>query len=296
MKKKQDILIITIIILIIAYILIYNQKITLIIKDSTILWFNKVFPSLFPMFILNDLLLSYHIDYYICKIFKKNGLKYYVFIMSLLSGSPSSAYIIKRLYDDKIIDKYNANKLLSFTYFSSPLFLITMLSFLFTNKTTIIKIILIHYLSNFIISFFYKIETNDKLSYKVTKDFGSNFANAINKAINTLLMILGILTFYIIISYIFIDIFNLNSITSSMIKGILEVTQGLTFLNELFINEKLKIILATLYINFGGLSIHSQIKSIISDTSINYKYFLKGRIFQTLISLILILKITGIIL
>ena len=289
MKKKQDILFITIIILIMAYILIYNKKITLIIKDSTILWFNKVLPSLFPIFILNDLLLSYHIDYYICKIFKKNGLKYYVFIMSLLSGSPSSAYIIKRLYDDNIIDELNASKLLTFTYFSSPLFLITMLSFLFTNKTTIIKIILIHYLSNFIISLFFKIKTNEKLNYKVTKDFGSNFASAINKSINTLLMILGTLTFYIIISYIIIDSLNINPINSNIIKGLLEVTQGLNSLNDLFINNNFKIILATLFINFGGFSIHNQIKSIIADTSISYKSFFKGRVIQTLISFLVCL-------
>lgn len=287
MKKKQDILIITIILLLITYILIYNQNITLIIKASALLWFNSVFPALFPMFILNDLLLSYHIDYYICKLFKKNGLKYYVFIMSLLSGCPSSAYIIKNLYINKSIDELYASKLLAFTYFSSPLFLITTLSFLFTNKTTIIKVILIHYLSNFIISLFYKIKTNDELNYKVTKDFGSNFANAINKSINTLLMILGTLTFYIITSYILIDILNIKPIHSNIIKGLLEVTQGLNSLNDLFICNNFKIILVTLFINFGGFSIHSQIKSIISDTSIKYTYFFYGRIYQTLISLII---------
>ncbi|MBQ4583333.1 MAG: hypothetical protein IJA94_00305 [Bacilli bacterium] len=289
MKKKQDILIITTIILIIAYVFVNNQEITTIIKNSALLWFNKVFPSLLPMFILNDLLLSYNLDYYICKLLKNSGLKFYVIIMSLLSGSPSSALIIKRLYENEIIDEKNASKLLSFTYFSSPIFLITMLSSLFTNKTIIIKIILIHYLSNIIISLFYKIKINKTIIYRHPSSFGNNFTQAINKAMNTLIMILGTLIFYIIISYIIENVLNLNSINNSIVKGLLEVTQGLNFLNELFINNKLKAILATIFINFGGFSIHSQIKSIIADTSINYKYFLKGRLVQTLISFGLLL-------
>lgn len=288
MKKKQDVLIIIFILLIITYILLNNQNINYVIKNSSLLWFNKVFPSLFPMFILNDLLLSHNIQYYICKIFKKNGLKYYVFIMSLLSGSPSSAYIIKKLYDDKVIDNKNASNLLTFTYFSSPLFLITMLAFLFNNKITILKIIISHYLSNFIISLFYKIRVNNNLIYNEPSAFGKNFTIAITKTINTLLIILGTLIFYIILSHIIIDILNLNALSCSILKGFLEITQGLNSLDGLFINHKLKILLSTIFINFGGISIHSQIKSIISDTSIKYNNFLIGRIIQTIICLFIL--------
>ena len=241
------------------------------------------------MFILNDILLSYHIDYFIGNLSKKRGIKYYVFLMSLLSGSPSSAYIIKKLYDNNTIDSTNASKLLSFSSFASPLFLITMLSLLFNNTKIILKIILSHYLANFIISLFYKININNQILYQSPTDFGTIFSCAITKTMQTLIMILGTLTFYIIISNIISNFFNLPFFLNALIKGLLEITQGLNFLPNLLINQKLKIILATLFINFGGLSIHSQIKSIIADTKIDYKYFLKGRIWQTIISLGLII-------
>lgn len=289
MKKKQNILILLFIFIIMIYILFNSQEITYLIKKSAFLWFNKVFPALLPMFILNDVLLSYHIDYFIGNLSKKRGIKYYVFLMSLLSGSPSSAYIIKKLYDNNTIDSTNASKLLSFSSFASPLFLITMLSLLFNNTKIILKIILSHYLANFIISLFYKININNQILYQSPTDFGTIFSCAITKTMQTLIMILGTLTFYIIISNIISNFFNLPFFLNALIKGLLEITQGLNFLPNLLINQKLKIILATLFINFGGLSIHSQIKSIIADTKIDYKYFLKGRIWQTIISLGLII-------
>lgn len=33
---------------------------------------------------------------------------------------------------------------------------------------------------------------------------------------------------------------------------------------------------------FGGLSIHTQIKSILSDTSVSYKYFFLGRLLASI--------------
>ena len=61
------------------------------------------------------------------------------------------------------------------------------------------------------------------------------------------------------------------------------MTQGLnTLINY---NSYFKELLAILFISFGGLSIHTQVKCILDEENISYKYFLKGRIMQTLIAL-----------
>ena len=57
------------------------------------------------------------------------------------------------------------------------------------------------------------------------------------------------------------------------------------------INQKLKEILAIIFISFGGLSIHLQIKGIISDSNISYLKFLKYRLYQTIISVFVVLII-----
>ena len=44
-----------------AFILINNQEIAMVIEEALTLFIKRVFPSLFPMFIINDLLIALNI-------------------------------------------------------------------------------------------------------------------------------------------------------------------------------------------------------------------------------------------
>jgi len=68
---------------------------------------------------------------------------------------------------------------------------------------------------------------------------------------------------------------------------LLEITTSLNGLKYLNINNKIKILLSTIYLSFGGLSIHTQIKSIFKDT--DYKLFLKNKLYSIIISLIILI-------
>ena len=211
--------------------------------------------------------------------------------MSLISGTPTNAYILKSLVSTNKISDAEATHYLYFTYFSNPLFLVLMLSQIFT-VTSVFKIILIHYLSNIIIAFIMRnkspnISTNIILPTKI--NIGSTIISSINKSINTLLMILGTIVFYSILIFIFTSFFSDNFLFKTLISGLLELTNGLNNLSNLLISNKLKEISAVSIISFAGLSIHTQIKSLLENTDINYFAFLKGRIMQTIISVILII-------
>lgn len=283
----------------IIFIFTNNKEVAEVILNATNLFLKKVFVSLFPMFIINDILIHINIPYYFyqifnrlfLKIFHTSGLGAYVFIMSLISGTPSNAYILKELVNDHKLSTEEANHFLTFTYFSNPLFLTMMLTSIFTPKTTL-KIIFIHYLSNIIIGILLR-----KKAPKITtqtfkpesKKNRSILINSINKSISTLLMILGTVTFYMIVTYIITFPFKENILLKTITSGFLEITNGLNNLIHLNIYTKIKEIIAIAIISFGGLSIHTQIKAILEDTKINYQYFLKGRILHTLIGIILIL-------
>ncbi len=278
-----------------------NKEVSLVILDALNLFLTRVFVSLFPMFIINDLLINENIPFYFYKlfnnlfkkIFKTSGILAFILIMSLISGTPSSAYIIKNMYLDKKITVEEANHYLMFTYFSNPLFLTLMLSLSF-NTHTLLKIILIHYISNIIIGIIIRNKapkiSNNNIYIKNTS-ISSALIKSINKSMSTLLMILGTITFYMLIIYIINSILPLNNTLKVIISGFIEITKGLNLLNSLNISLKLKEIMAVSIISFGGLSINTQVKSILEDTNINYKYFLKGRILQTLISILLIIII-----
>lgn len=285
----------------IIFIFKNNKEVANVIINAVNLFLKKVFVSLFPMFILNDILIHLNIPYYFYKVFNRlflkvfhtNGLGAYVFIMSLISGTPSNAYILKELVMNNKLSNEEASHFLMFTYFSNPLFLTVMLSTIFSYQTTL-KIIIIHYISNLLIAFLTRkkapkiTNTNFQKEINPSKDI---LIKSINKSMNTLLMILGSVIFYMLLTYIFTIPLQDNLLLKTIISGFLEITNGLNNLMNLEIYHKIKEIIAIAIISFGGLSIHTQIKSILEDTQINYQTFLKGRILHVIIGIILIIFI-----
>ena len=296
--KKKNLCILVLLLILLFLILQKNSEVKTSIIFGAELWLTKVFPSLFPMFILSDLLMSYHLPEYLSnlfgpfftKLFKTSPYGVFTHFMSLIAGTPSSAYILKNLSAEQKITEQEASHLLQFTFFSNPLFLLTMLNVIFPNQPhLIISIILIHYSSNLLIGLLLRPKTTPtwtKITFVKTKlNLGTILSNSIKKAMNTLLLILGTICFYLMLS----TIFTLkNPHLNLLMKGFLELTQGL---NSLMINNysiAFKSILSLFFICFGGLSIHTQIKSIIEDTSISYLSFLKGRILHVIISFLLL--------
>ncbi len=279
------------------FILTHNKIIHENILYAINLWITKVFPSLFPMFIINEILIHTGFPNILTKLILKftkkiNPYAIYVLTLSIFSGTPTNAIILKNLVEQKSINSKDASYMLTFTFFNNPVFLFTMLSISFDNYS-VIKIIIIQYISNIIIFLLFKnkLPNNNILSNNENNknQLSTILSISIKKSLDTLLMILGTITFYIIISTILINCLNFNSTFESILKGILEITQGLNNISLLNAPSKLKEIIATSIISFGGLSIHSQIQNIISDTNIQYKYFCIGRIMQIIFSNIIIL-------
>ena len=275
-----------------------NKEVASIIIEAVNLFFKRVFVSLFPMFILNDILIFLNIPYYFYLIFNKiflkvfhtSGIGAYVLFMSLISGTPSNAYILKELVSERKISEKEASHFLSFTYFSNPLFLMTMLNLIFPSTSTF-KIIAIHYVSNLVIGIMLRKKAPLITANTIKKEAhkSSVLSKSINKSMITLLMILGTITFYMLLTYIITNLVSTTFLTKTLISGFLEITNGLNNLRNLEITLKIKELIAISIISFGGLSIHTQVKSILEDTQINYHMFLKGRVMHVIIATLLIL-------
>ena len=62
------------------------------------------------------------------------------------------------------------------------------------------------------------------------------------------------------------------------------MTQGLKYLESMSLSVNLKGLLAVIILSFGGLSVHMQVITIISDTKIKYFPYFIGRILHATIS------------
>ena len=283
------------------------------ISFSFSIWKNSIFPSLFPFFVLSEFLVNYGFVELVSELFKPimnkffkiRGIGAFVFIMSLISGFPSNSKYVRELYLSGLINEYEGSKLLTFTHFSNPLFILGTISILFLNNKEVGFLILIcHYFGNFIVGFLFRNyyvsnDSDSTISFKraiinmhkrrisLNKSFGEVMSSALMNGINTLLLIFGVVTLFLVITTIIDNNVGLSKYYQSILNGIFEMTQGLKYVSLLDIPLKIKGTLSVLFISFGGISVHIQLISILSDTKIKYFSFLVARIIHACFSSLL---------
>ena len=298
MKRNLLNIIVIIITLFVLYqVIIEKTMVYSSINYALNIWVNNLIPTLFPFFIISDILINYNLTLYIPKIFKKICKQLFritdnmitILILSVISGFPSNARNTRILYDKELITLDEANHVLIFSHFSNPLFILTTVGvFFFGNKNVGIILLISHYLSNFLLGILFRnyfIHSDFIVSDKCNdSDLGTIFVGAIKKSIDTILLICGIVTMFMLLSSIVVNTFNFNVYNSMIVKGILEITIGLEALGKLGIHLIYKAVIASCFLSFGGLSVHMQVMSQITDTDIKYRYFFIGRIYQMILS------------
>ncbi len=298
MKKYINVTIIIITTYITIYFILNKQIIFKSVSFALNMWVNNLIPSLFPFFILTDILISYNFANYLPKFFinffknlfhiKKEAVL--IFFLSMISGFPSNAKNTKKLYDMKILNKKEAEHILIFSHFSNPIFILATVSVFFFNKPNLgIIILLSHYISNLILGIIirnnnFNIESDNTI-YNNNLNFGNIFINAIKSATDSILLICGSLTSFLIIATVIINQIHFSPNIEVIIKSLLEITIGLKELSLHNINDLNLCIITSIILSFGGLCVHLQVKAQLIDTNISYKYFFIGRIYQSLISI-----------
>lgn len=290
MKKNYQRLFIILFLSILLILYTINSPIIInSILSYTKLFITKLFPTNFIFFVISTILIEQGLIELLNTKFKLNSSIFYVTIMSILSGIPSGAKYTKDLLNKKVISNKTANYLITYTHFPNPMFILSAATSL-TNNEIAIKILITLILSNLLIAISLKPKGKEiyTISDSPPKDFASSLSKAIIDAIKVIIIIYGTSVFFYLITIIINKYLTLNTLNYIIVNGIFDLTKGI-FSTSLINNELTKSILIILFSAFGSLSIHIQIKSIISNTSIKYKNFLFGRIIQIIISIPLFL-------
>lgn len=283
------------IIFLFVMLLINRENVTVSVNKGFVIWQTQLLPALFPFFIFSDMFISSGIALDLCNrfgpvfahIFKTSKYSFFIFFISLLSGCPTNAKNIKNMLDNGYILKDEAEKILCYTCFFNP-FLIYSITTLYLKSVDAIKIIIIIYFTNIIIGLILrlkKVKINNLVKNHENK---ISLIDSIRNNIISLLSILGTIIFMLVVTTL---IKTNNIIFNNLFNGFLEITTGLINLSVLNISYSLKIILTIIYLSFGGMSIHMQIKSILKD-AVSYKLFYITRLLDIIISLLLWFIIT----
>jgi sporulation integral membrane protein YlbJ len=288
------------------------------------LWVNNVVPSLLPFFICIELIKQTNFMSVIGKLlepimrplFGVPGCGAFALAMGISSGYPVGAKITTDLRNANLCTKTEAERLLSFSNTSGPLFIVGAIGIgMFSDSRVGLLLILTHFIAAITVGLifkYYKNDSNTKTDKIITQnkvntnknlDFNANklgyiMGEAIKKSIDTLLLICGYIVFFsVLISILsqtgissafaeivekFLKIFRFDPAQSKyIVEGMLEITNGInsiSILNKTPYLERLTII--SFILGFGGFSVHMQVSSIISNSDISIKPYLFGKLLQ----------------
>ena len=289
--NKKNIIIIYIFIILELLILFNSNIIIKSVNSSSLMFIKKIFPSLFPTMVIGNILIKSNVYLIIPKKIKEFLFKKFnfsnstmeLFIISLITGSPSSAMYINNYLNSGLINKKEAEALLCSTHFINPLFIVAGVGVGVFNN---VKIGFVLFIMLFI-STLIKIYLN-KNNFKNSKkkiinikntNLITNITSSIKESINALLLIFGIVVIFNILVSLVSHILDLSELASCVINGLLEMTGGIIKLSNLNVNIYIKIFLAYYFLNFGGLCIQMQSMSMIDNKKIRYLKYLIFRLF-----------------
>lgn len=290
--------------IIMFFIIVLSQNAYTTAQSAFMLWVNNVIPSLLPFFICIELLKQTNFINFAGKLltpimrplFNVPGSGAFALLMGISSGYPVGAKIASDLYKDNLCTKVEAERLIAFTNSSGPLFVISAVGLgMFENEKIGLILLLTHFLASITVGMIFKhykssstsniiSHTNKKANSINLSNLGKIMGESINKSISTLLLIGGYIVFFAVINEI-INVVLLKNIDSkliiSLLNGFLEITSGLKKIS-LLKNYSLGIILSlsALVLGFGGLSVHMQVASILSDSKLSLKPYLIGKMLQ----------------
>lgn len=283
-KNTKSILLLVTLLLYLLLCLINSNLVINNILDYSTLFLKRLFPVSFIFFILSKLLIDYGLLDIIYKYLHINSSKLYIFIISMISGFPSGAKYTKDLLESNYINNKEANQIIKYSHFPNPLFILGSVNLLLNNQLLSFKILLAIIISNFIIFLTNYHSNNYFPSNSNSYSFSINLSTAIINSFNVMLNIYGTSLFFYLVSSLVIKYFSFNNYLYILISGLFDLTKGV--FSTIVINSTItRAYFILIFISFGSLSIHMQVNSLITNTSIKYFNFFLGRVIGTILSL-----------
>ena len=302
------------------------------------IFLQSVFPALLPFFIVSEIMIGLGIVDFLSVIltpvmkplFHCPGNSSFIWVMSFISGYPTGAKLTAEFLKKNMITEYEAQRILSFSSTSGPLFMIGAVAIgMLGSAEAGIVILFSHYSAAIFLGLlfrFYSYRDGKKKmikiihrkkvtikskTYKKNSSFGIKQAlsaliisrkkdgrplgqllgDAVRNSVNTLFVVGGfIVLFSVIIQFLINPVTNI--FFKAFIGGLFEVTTGCRLISMLPLPMDIKIFAASLIIGWSGLSIQAQSISFLSGTGVNIGLFLIGKAFHGILAAIISIPLT----
>ena len=269
-----------------AMLLADPQKASAAVREGLQLCFQTVLPSLFPFFVVVNLLIRLHFvsipEFLFAPLmgplFRLRGICVVPLLSGLLGGYPTGAKTAADLYEQGILSRQEAELLLGFCNNCGPAFLLGYVgTVVLKNPSAGWQLYCIHAASALITGMLLCRLCRQRgpalLPCRLpeqTPSFSSSFTSSVTGAFSSTMQICA----YVTIFRVAAALLPLPPIAS----GVLEMVSGVAALSP----GKTGFVLAAAITSWGGLSVHFQAMSVTGDLSM--KYYWTGKTVQTAVA------------
>lgn len=260
-------------------------------------------------------------------LFNVPGCGSFALAMGITSGYPVGAKITASMREEKLLTKTESERLLSFTNNSGPLFIVGAVAVgMFKMPKLGLLLLICHILASITVGILFRFYGRDNKNREFRYDerlwarfkrelsnnsrqrlnLGEVLGDAIKSSVNVMLSIGGFIILFSVIISVLLDIGFISSMSnlisvfltpagvkkemvSAIVSGFFEITTGTNMASKVgsatFIGQ---LTVVSLILGWAGLSVHSQVYSIISNTDISIKPYLFGKMLQGILAAIYI--------
>ncbi len=324
------------------------------------IWWEVLFPALFPFFVISELLLGFGIVHFFGKLldpfmrplFRLPGCGSFVVAMGYISGYPVGARLTAQLWEQKLVNRAEGERLVAFTTSSDPIFLIGAVSVGFFQNAAIVPVLATaHYGGSLIIGLLMRFhDRHDSgsdelqasgiqhssnssthsqkrlkrnrfaLAIKAMHDarmldgrpLGKLMQDSLQSALKLMIVVGGLVVFFSVIMEMLTHAQVMNMMTDALGKlfgliglplplaeagifGLFEVTLGARSAGTAGTGLMHQTAIAAWVLSWGGLSVHAQVASLLSQTDLRYRPLLLARLFHGFIAVALVYLVWGLL-
>lgn len=315
-----------------VFIILHPKEIIGASSAGISLWFNNVFPSLLPFIVGANILTGLGFVHFLGTLleplmypaFGVPGCGGFALVAGMTSGYPMGAKITGDLCRNGELTSDEAQRLISFTNNSGPLFILGAVGIgMFHNSRIGYFIMAVHYGAAIITGLLFKYYkcTNPPATprgsrivkkaftnmrnyrLKNAHGFGQILADSVTNSMETILVVGGFITLFCVLVKI-IELTNLTHMIIALLApvlhyvslpedvfngifvGLMEVTNGTQLLSVLPQNAY-SVISAAAIISFGGFSIHAQSIGFLQKTGVRAPIYIFSKVIHSIIATVL---------
>lgn len=311
------------------------------------IWWQVLFPALFPFFVISELMLGLGIVHFLGKLldpfmrplFRIPGIGGFVVAMGYMSGYPVGARLTSQLWEQRLITRNEGERLVAFTTTSDPVFLIGAVSVGFFHNVALAPLLAAaHYGSGFAIGLLMRFHgsredraesartaadqerlflSSDKpaLLRRPTRtksrlyaalhamhearlldgrSLGKLLQDSVQSALKLMIVVGGLVVFFSVVMEMLTHAGLVSSLAEllkllmgiiglpptladAVVYGLFEVTLGSRAAGMAGTVLMHQAAIAAWVLSWAGLSVHAQVASLISRTTMRYRPFFLAR-------------------